>query len=197
MSILTQINNLKIMLKNIDAGIPSLPKELQTIIEKDSKTLRDLVNTMGGAIEKYYKDQRNLKKMSQDLLNEMNESDIYKGLTARQKQAIVEKIISDADLVLLNAEDLRLFVRDKLQTEDDDDNLIKKAYSKKDIIHLGDAVAPHGSSEVVKYDAGFKILRDMMKTPMGRKDAITHGIKRLLSNATTVQYYLMLYYGIK
>jgi len=194
LGILEKINNLKMLLKDISDHVSSLPKEVHLVIEKDTKALRDLANTMGGAVEKYFKDQLNLKQMTKDLSHKMNELDIYRGLSDRQKDIILDKIISNADLVLVNAEDLRLFIKDKLQTESVE-NLIKKAYSKKDIVRLGESVVPDDSGEVVKYDAGFKILQDMVKTPTGRKDAIAHGIKRLESNTTTLHYYLMLYYG--
>jgi len=197
LGVLEKINNLKGLLKSIEEDINSLPEDLITIVNKDTKSLRNLVNTIGINIEKYFRDQKNIKEMSKNILSRMDELEIYKGLSGNQKSAITNKIISNADLILIGSEELREFMQDKLQT-DSAENLIKRAYSKKDIISLGDAVTSSSDAgEMVKYDAGLNVLRDMVKTPTGRKDAITHGIKRLMGNLTTLQYYLLLYYGVR
>ena len=196
MGILEQINNLKRLLKDIEDSAPNLPEDLVSEVDKDLKALRNLANTIGGTIEKYFKDQKNIKEISKNLLSRMDELEIYQGLTYEQKNAIADKVVGNADLILIGPEDLREFIKDKLQTESAE-NLVKKAYSKKDIIHLGEAVTSSDSSEVVKYDAGLKVLRDMVKTPTGREDALAHGILRLTGNSVTLHYYLMLYYGIR
>jgi hypothetical protein len=176
-------------------GTKDLPDEIRSDVDDNFKTIRELLNTTGVIIEKYFKDQRTINEMSKDLLDKMDASEIYKGFSIEKKEAIVEKIIDDNDLVLLDINGLQEFIKDKLQTEEDG-ILIKKAYSKKDILKLGEAVSDADASEVMKYEAGVKVLEDMVKTPTGRKDAIAHGIKRLMGNTTTVQYYLLLYYGM-
>jgi len=193
LGILEKLNNLKSLLKDVSDGTDTLPDEIRPEIEENFKVIRTMVNTAGGIIEKYFKDQRTVDKMRNELSQRMNELEIYKGLTDKNKKAIIEKVINDKDMVLVGTEELSAFIKDKLKTSSVD-NLVKQAYSKKDIINLGDAVSNPESSEVVKYDAGMDVLRDMVKTPVGREDAITHGIKRLMGNSTSLQYYLMMYY---
>ena len=196
MSVLEKINNLKGFLTGLDREIDVLPDELVLNIDKDLKNLRNIVNTIGGTVEKYFKDQRNFSEMEKKFLFKMKDFEIYKGLTDKQKSAITKKIINDVNLILIGPEDLKEFIGDKLKT-DSAENLIKRSYSKKDIIHLGESVTSSDTSEIVKYDAGMTILIDMVKTPIGREDALSHGIKRLMSNKTTLHYYLLLYYGVK
>lgn len=196
MGILEKLNNLKAVIKDISNNIDELPEEIKSEVDARFKALRSMVNEVGGIIEKHFKDETSLKKISKDLINRMDSLEIYKGITDRQKEAIVEKIVEDKSLVLIDSDGLSSFIEDKLKS-DSVENLVKKAYSKKDIIKLGEAVVSHDSNEVVKYDAGVGILRDMVKTPTGRKDAIAYGIKRLMGNATTLQYYLMLYYRVQ
>jgi len=184
------------MLTGIEDSVSSLPEDLISEVDKEMKELRNLVNTIGGTIEKYFKDQKSIQEMTKNTLLTMDKLEIYKGLSNEQKNAIVEKIIGDADLILIGPDELKDFIKDKLET-DSAENLVKKAYSKRDIIHLGEAVSSDTSSEVVKYDAGLNVLREMVKTPTGRNDAIVHGIKRLMGNTVTLHYYLMLYYGMK
>jgi hypothetical protein len=196
LSVLAKINNLKGFLTNLEGDVDTLPDELIETIAKDLKNLRNIVNTVGGTIEKYFKDQRSFSEMEKKILNKMQDFEIYKGLSDTQKSAISKRIINDANLVLIGPDDLKEFIQDKLQT-DSAENLIRRAYSKKDIIHLGESVTSPNSSEVVKYDSGMNILKDMVKTPTGREDAISHGIKRLMGNKTTLHYYLLLYYGVR
>lgn len=196
MSVLEKINNLKGFLTNLEGDVDVLPDALVSTIDKDLKNLRNLVNTIGGTIEKYFKDQRNINNMEKNILNRMNMLDIYKGLSDKEKSSISKKIINNADLILIGPEDLKEFIQDKLQT-DSAETLIRKAYTKTDIINLGEATTSSDASEVVKYDAGMNILKDMVKTPTGREDAIAHGIKRLMGNKTTLHNYLLLYYGIR
>ena len=195
LNILEQINKLKVSLKELNESTGDLPEEIKSEVDSKFKTIRDMLNNTGFTIEKYFKDQRTIQKMSKDILNRMDELEIYKGISSKQKNSITEKIIEDKDLTLIGPNEVQEFIEDQLKT-DSDENLIKKAYSKKDIIYLGEAVNKPDVSEVMNYDAGLKILKDMVKTPTGRRDAIAQGIKRLAGNVTTLQYYLMLYYGI-
>lgn len=193
--ILEQINKLKPYLKIISESTNDLPEEIKPGVDANFKMIRELLNTTGVVIEKHFKDQKTFTEMSKDLLDKMDEAEIYKGFPLQKKEAIVEKIIDDKDLVLLDIAGLSEFIKDKIDT-DDDENLIQKAYNKKDILKLGEAVSSADANEVMKYDAGMKVLQDMVKTPTGRKDAIAHGLRRLMGNTTTVQYYLLLYYGM-
>lgn len=194
-NILEQINKLKVSLKSLSESTGDLPEEIKPQIDMNFKTIREILNTTGVIVEKHFKDQKTADVVSKDLLDKMGTLEIYKGFSVEQKEAIVEKIVDDKDLVLLDIEGLHKFIEDKLKTEDDE-ALIRKAYNKKDILKLGEAVSKANASEVMKYDAGMKVLKDMVKTPTGRKDAVTYGIRRLMGNTTTVQYYLLLYYGM-
>ena len=196
MSVLEKINNLKGLLTSLESDVVALPDALVSTVDKDLKNLRNLVNTIGGTIEKYFKDQRNINTMEKNILNRMNTLEIYKGLSDKEKSSISKKIINNADLILIGPEDLKEFVQDKLET-DSAETLIRKSYTKNDIVNLGEATTSSDASEVVKYDAGMNILKDMVKTPTGREDAIAHGIKRLMGNKTTLHNYLLLYYGIR
>ena len=196
MNILEHINKLKVLLKDISDSTGDLPEEIKPEVDSKFKTIREILNNTGFTIEKYFKDQITLDKMSKDILDRMDTLEIYKGLSEEQKNNIVEKVIENKDLVLVGPDEMTVFIGDKLKT-DSDENMIKKSYSKKDIIKLGEAVNKPDASEIMNYDAGFKIIQDMVKTPTGRKDAITNGIKRLMGNSTTLQYYMMLYYGLK
>lgn len=195
MGVLEKLNKLKVLLKEISSSTEDLPKEIKPEVDENLKVIRTLVNNVGGSIEKYFKDQRTFKKIGKDIRNRMDELEIYKGLSDKRKNAIVNKIVNDKDMVLVDSSELSEFIKDKLKT-DSVENLIRKAYSKKDIIKLGEAVTEPDAGEVMKYDAGMDILRDMVKTPTGQEDAITYGIKRLMGNSTTLQYYLMLYYQL-
>lgn len=194
-NILEQINKLKVSLKSLSESTGDLPDEIKPQVDMNFKTIRELLNTTGVIVEKHFKDQKTADVMSKELLDKMDTLEIYKGFSTEKKEDIVEKIVDDKDLVLLDIEGLHKFVEDKLKTEDDE-ALIRKAYNKKDILKLGEAVTKSNASEVMKYDAGMKVLTDMVKTPTGRKDAIAYGIRRLMGNTTTVQYYLLLYYGM-
>ena len=196
MGILEKLNNLKAILKDmVNKDLEKLPEELKPEVKEHLSSLRETANNIGTIIEKYYRDKKNIGNMITELRSKMNEIDIYKGLSDKQKNVILDRIVEDGELNLLTKEDLENFIADRLKSESVD-GLIKKAYSKKDIMKLGESVNPLNSNEIVNYDSGFSILQDMVKTPTGRKDALGHGVKRLMDNINTMHHYMMLYFGV-
>ena len=196
MGILEKLNNLKAMLKDMtDKDLEKLPEELKSEVKEYCSSLRETANNIGTMVEKYYRDKKNIGNMVTELRTKMNEIDIYKGLSEKQKKVIIDRIVEDGELNLLTKEDLENFIADRLKSESVD-GLIKKAYSKKDIMKLGESVNPPNSNEIVNYDSGFSILQDMIKTPTGRKDALGYGIKRLMGDTNTMHHYMMLYFGV-
>lgn len=193
MGALEKLNNIKVLLK--DVALDEVPEEIRPEVSENLSLIRETINNTGTMVEKYFRDKRSITQMIKDIRSKMEKIDIYKGLNEKQKSAITDKIISGNDLVLISKDELREFIGDKLKT-DSVDNLIKKGYSKKDIMKLGESVSPHDSNEIVNYDSGFSILQDMVKTPTGREDAISHGIQRLMSDANTLHHYMMLYFGV-
>ena len=193
MGVLEKLNNIKVLLKDI--SLDEVPEKVRPEISENLHLIRETINNTGTMVEKYFRDKRNVSTMIKDIRSKMDKIDIYKGLSEKQKSTITDKIISGNDLVLISKDELREFIEDKLKT-DSVDNLIKKGYSKKDIMNLGEAVNPPNSNEIVNYDSGFSILQDMVKTPTGREDAITHGIQRLMGDANTLHHYMMLYFGV-
>jgi hypothetical protein len=96
---------------------------------------------------------------------------------------------------LLTVDEFNEFVKDRLRTSSLDD-LIKRSYTKYDIINLGEAVESEGASETKKYESGLGVLRGFVATPSGRNEAIAHGITKVMKDATLRKYYLSLYYNL-
>lgn len=193
MGALEKLNNIKVLLK--DVALDEVPEEIRPEVSENLTLIRETINNTGTMVEKYFRDKRNITQMIKDIRSKMDKIDIYKGLSEKQKSTITDKIISGNDLVLISKDELREFIEDKLKT-DSVDNLIKKGYSKKDIMKLGESVNPPNSNEIVNYDSGFSILQDMVKTPTGREDAISHGTQRLMSDTNTLHHYMLLYFGV-
>jgi len=183
------------MLKDIEANASSLPEEVQSDFRDNLKEIRDSINKAGSMVEKYFQDERTFENMQKDLREKMEKISIYTGLDDKIKETIIDRVIRSKDLNLLNEDQLREFVEDRLKTGGIED-LIKKAYSKYDILKLGEAVESIEASEAVKYDAGLNVLRGLVATPKGREEALAHGTQRIIKDVTSRRYYISLYYSL-
>jgi hypothetical protein len=195
LKILESLNSLKIALKPIEQAALDLPEEVQQDFSDGLTEIRDTINKVGAILEKYYNDKNTYENMKQDLEDKMARISIYTGMDEKIKEIIIDKVIRSKDLNLLTLEGLQDFIEDRLKTSGVED-LIKKSYSKYDILKLGEAVESPESSESKKYDAGLNILRDLVTTSRGREEAIAYGVKRLMRDVTTRKYYIGLYYGL-
>ena len=192
---LQKLNDLKPKLMEIEELADDIPEEIREEVLNSLRSVRDMVNRTGSMVEKHFHDEKVLENMEQDIHNRMSEEQLYQTLPKERHHEIVEKVIEDPDINLLTEEELKDFVEDRLKNAGTEE-LITKAYSKQDIINLGDAVATKGSNETVTYEAGLDVLKGMVETPTGREDALMHGITRIMSDPTTRAHYLYLYYGM-
>lgn len=195
MKVLEQLNNLKTSLKAIEENSGDLPEEVQSDFQDILTEIRESINKAGSIVEKYFTDEKTFENMGKDLQEKMAAIPIYTGLDDKIKETIIDRVIRSKDLNLLDEDQLRKFIEDRLKTGSVED-LIKKAYSKYDILKLGEAVESIEASETKKYDAGMDVLRGLASTPSGREEAIAHGTQRILKDVTTRRYYISLYYGL-
>jgi hypothetical protein len=196
MKILEKLNKLKDLLKNIESDSrEQVPEEISKEFLDNLTTCRDAINRTGNILEKYVKDKEIEKRFKKELEEKMANIKIYSGLDKKIKEIIVDRIFRNKGMNLLTDEGFQEYIEKQLM-DCETDELIKKAYSKYDILKLGESIESIETSETKKYDAGMNILRDLVKTPFGRDEAIAHGIKRITNNIMTMRYYLSLYYKI-
>lgn len=196
MKILEQLTSLKKNLKDIEIAVNSLPQEIQQEFSDKLTDARNALTAAGDIVDKYFSDEKTFEAMTKDLLSRLNGIPIYEGLSDQIKASIVDKIIRSKDLNLLDENDLKVFIEDRLETSSIDD-LLKKAYSKYDILKLGEAVEKSRSVSVSKkYESGLNVLRGLVATPKGRQEAIAHGVERLMKDLMSRRYYISLYYGL-
>jgi hypothetical protein len=195
LKILEQLNSLKLMLKDIEIDAASLPVEIRRDFLDNLQEIRSSINQAGGIVEKYFKDEKAYETMKQAMLDRMGQISIYEGLDDKVKEVIADRIIRSNDMNLLTVDEFNEFVKDRLRTSSLDD-LIKRSYTKYDIINLGEAVESEGASETKKYESGLGVLRGFVATPSGRNEAIAHGITKVMKDATLRKYYLSLYYNL-
>lgn len=198
MALLLKLNDLRPQVEEIRAEA----KETFTGDDKDFEAINNSIDELAATltqtislIEKHYSDERTMDKIEKDLRTKLADDPIFEGFSEEQRNQIIEKIISDPDVSLITEEELKEYITGELKSASSTD-LITKAYSKDDIINLGDAVAEPGSSELFKYDSGLEVLRNMVETPTGREDALTYGLKRMMSDSATRLNYVNMYYGI-
>jgi len=196
MKILEKLNKLKDMLKDIESDSrEQVPEEIVKEFSDSLLNCRNCINKTGAILEKFIKDTEVEKKFKEELEQKMKDIKIYSGLDENVKNLIIDRIIKNKNMNLLTDDGFKEYIEKQLRDYSTDD-LVKKAYSKYDIMKLGESVETIESSETKKYDAGMSILRDLVKTSFGRDEAIAHGIERIMNNITAIRYYLSLYYKI-
>ena len=195
MTVLQKINDLKPLLQSIEEEIDTLPGELQEDVVKSINELRTALNNSANLIEKYYNDERLLLLIQDDLSQKMGDDPLYTGLPQEKRKLITEKIIEEDDINLIGIDELKEFILDKLK-QGTPEELVKQAYSKNDILSLGDALEPNRSEELILYETGVAKLLEVVETPVGREDALAHGIKRNIDDPKLRNNYLYLYYGV-
>ena len=196
MALLIKLNDIKPQIEEIRREAEEkMPGEetggIMNAIDELSETLTRTIQL----IDKHYSDERTLDIIGKDLDTKIEEDPIYEGIPEIKRNEIIEKIIAEDDMELIGEEELKEFISDELKNASSDD-LVTKAYSKQDIINLGESVVDPEASETRKYDAGVDILRDMVETPNGREDALTFGLKRLLEDSASRLHHIYLYYDL-
>lgn len=196
MSLLIKLNDIRPQIEDIRNDIEN------AILGEEADTIMNVIDELSAAltrsiqvIQKHYNDERTLDLMEKDLEKRIAEESIYDGIPDDKKDEIIEKIIASPDVQLIDSEELKEYILTQLK-ELATDELVTKAYSKQDIINLGESVTEDDISETRKYDAGINVLRDMVETPNGRDDALTFGLKRMMSDAASRLHYIYLYYNI-
>ena len=179
MALLIKLNDIKPQIMEIRSEAEKMIGEETGEVMNAIDELSESLNRTIQLVNKHYSDERTLNAIEKDLNNKIDESPIFEGIPQTKREEIIEKIISEDDVELIEEEELKKFIMDDLKNSSSDD-LVTKAYSKQDIINLGESVVDSDASETRKYDAGTDILRDMVETPNGREDALTFGLKRLL-----------------
>jgi ERCC4-related helicase len=193
MDVVKILNKIKDELRGLD--LSSLDEEIRDDFSLQvDKCLSDITQSIS-IIDKYNSDKDTMEKMRIEIRDKIKKNHIYDGLDDKTLSLIEDRIIRKKDINFLDDEGLREYIEDKLR-DSSVDNLITKAYSKTDIIKLGEAINTADVTEIRKYDAGMGVLRDLVKTPRGREEAIAYGTDRLLKNVISRRYYLSLYYGI-
>lgn len=194
--ILESINTIKEELNSIkDESVKTLPNDILPQVLKSIQEIQKAVNSTGDLIQKYYNDKESLGKIHEDLMRRMNGDPIYSGLSLTQKTAIADKIIREPNLTLANEKDLREYVVESLRRLSPEE-LVTKAYTKSEIIHLGRSLTEFGASEGVQYSAGLRALSELAVTPSGFEDAVAHGEDSILKNPKYRTQYLLSMYGM-
>jgi len=196
MKILEKLNKLKELLTDIESDSrDTVPEEISKEFMDNLTVCRNTINKTGNILEKHIKDKEIEKRYKQELKERMEDIKIYSGLDDKIKELIIDRIFINKNMNLLTDDGFSEYITKQLR-ECSTDDLIKKSYSKYDILKLGESIESIETSETKKYEAGMSILRDLVKTSFGRDEAIAHGEKRITSNITAIRYYLSLYYKI-
>lgn len=195
MAVLIKLNDLRPLVNDIrKEAEDTLPEDAGEVFNALDELSEALTRTIS-LINKYYSDEKTLDTISRDLERQISEEPIYEGIPEDKRDEIVEKIIAEEDVELIGDEELKEFISEELKNASTED-LITKAYSKQDIINLGESVTDSKASETRKYDAGVAILIDMVETPTGREDALTYGLKRLMEDSASRLHHVYLYYDL-
>lgn len=198
MALLLKLNDLRPQIQDIRNEAEETFQGSEDEIATINTSLEELSAALDRSIsliEKHYSDERTMDIMERDLRRRMAEEPIFEGVSEENKNTIVEKVIADPDTELINEDELKDHITNELKNASTTE-LITKAYSKSDIVNLGDAVVKPGSSETKKYDHGLEILRNMVETPTGREDALTYGLKRLMEDSQSRLHYIFQYYSL-
>jgi len=193
MDVVEVLKKIKDELKNLN--LSNIDEEIKDDFSLQiDKCLADIAQSIS-VLDKYTSDKDTMEKMRIEIREKIEKNNIYDGLDDKTLSLIEDRIIRKKDINFLDDEGLREYIEDKLR-DSSIDTLITKAYSKTDIIKLGEAINTADVTEIRKYDAGMGVIRDLVKTPRGREEAIAYGTSRLLKNVISRRYYLSLYYGI-
>lgn len=193
--LIQKLEDLKVSLDEIQQeALVEVPSEILPQISETLENVRTSLNDSASVLEQHYQDIQLSETLKKDLLQQMKEDDLY-NVPEDKQLAITDSIIDSDDKHLLSSEEFKDYITKHLRGLEDEE-LVTKAYSKQDIIQLGEAVVDSGVNEQSKYDAGIEVLLDMVQTPTGRDDALAHGEERILENSSSRLYHLYEYYEV-
>jgi hypothetical protein len=196
LALLIKLNDLRPQIDDIRREAEeSLPGEDTGEVMNALDELSEILSRTIALIDKHYSDERTLDIIEKDLEARIDEDPVYQGIPEIKRTEIIEKIIAEDEMDLIGEEELKEYITEELKNSGTEE-LITKAYSKQDIMNLGESVVDNNASETRKYDAGLEILRGMVETPNGREDALTFGLKRLLEDSASRLHYIYLYYDL-
>jgi hypothetical protein len=196
MAVLDRLNKVKKELAEIrEEAVSTLDKEVLPVFIANLDALAEQLNKTGTSVEKHYQDEQNVDVMKQDLLDQMEEEQIYSDVPPEKRDEIAEKVIGDPKLNLASEEDLGQFIAKELANLEPKE-LITQAYSKDEIIRVGRSLSDEKASDGIKYSAGLKQLMELAETPTGFEDIQAQGEKKILSKSKDRLRYLYKYYEV-
>lgn len=196
MKVLDSLNQIKEQLQEIkNVATERFPDDLLPGFMKSMDTLQDQLNNSAAIVEEYFQSKMSKMSLTKDLMQRMKDYEIYSALSENQKQDIAERVVENPDLDFLDEEGFRSYIT-KLLRDLDSNELVMQAYSKEDIVKLGQPFAPKGAGTGLKYDSGLNMLTELAQTPSGFEEAVQYGLERVLNNPTLTKKYLLSYYRV-
>lgn len=189
-----KIEEIRKLASDIVNDMGSYPPELRSVFQDFSETVVPACDDALKAIDKAKSDS----KAEQDLKAEISaqmDPEMFADFSAEEKEEIVNQIFESSSKVVLTPEKLKEWLVATFRKLDEDD-LVTSAYTKAEIIRIGESLAPKGSSDSTKYNKGFQASKEICSTPSGRDGAISYGVNSILSDPKRRKAYIKSYYGV-
>jgi len=195
MTMLSKIQEIKRDLAELGSEIDALPDDNKDGAVSSYNGAVSAIDNLLASVEKYYKDKTLSDQMKVDILARIDESSVYAGLTAEEKEVVAGRIIESSDKKVLSPAEFSEYVLSRLR-EKSDEELTKIAYSAQDISSLGKAVTEGVQPDLVFYEAGLEVANNFVKTPSGREEALTRGQNRVSKDPKASKAFLKAYYAL-
>jgi hypothetical protein len=187
-----QIDQLKQVLEQVKFS-DNLDQDTLDIITKKIDLVRDTLNDIGFILEKEAVDDKKLSEIKVEILRQLNDSPLYEGLSTDSVDKIADAIVKSADKHVLTSEDFDEEILTLLRKLSDED-LMKAAYTDADIEQVGfSVVRVHGPQAMTR---GKEALMDIVRTPIGREEALNKAIERIRNDEELMLKYLLDYYEV-
>jgi len=197
-TILKKINELKDSLSAIEEEATHLPAEIRQEVQNDLKGCRQSLNQAGTSLEKHYKQDDLTLDIKKDLLDKMDKEEIYQGVSMEKRQRMVEKIIGSSKHIFLKEQELHEYIKKTLKLLTPED-LVKKAYSKGELIKLGATLLgkkAKSASEYIKYNEGLDFAVGSQSKFSNKQDTQDKALARIEKSPSLRTSYLYAYYGV-
>jgi hypothetical protein len=198
MTLLSKIVELKDNLLELEKDAEKLPEEIRHAVLDSFKGCRENLNTAGNSIEQFYKEDEQILNIKKDLLDKMDKEKIYKGVPGEKRQEMVSKIIKGSKTIFIKEKELKDFILKSLKALSEED-LIKKAYSKEEILNMGKKLLgkeARTAAEFVKYNKGLEFFVDSLAKFSNRQDTLDLALEKIMDTPQLCTNYLYTYYGV-
>jgi hypothetical protein len=187
-----QIDDLKIALKNLTFS-DDLEQDTIDILHKKMDLVRETLNDIGFILQKEAVDEEKVSEITEEVRRQIVDNPLFEGVPTEKISQIADSVIKKSDKHVLTSED---FDEEILQLirQLSDSELVKTAYTESEVEQVGFGITRgHGPQAKTK---GKEVLTDIVKTPIGREEALTKAIERVRSDRDLMLKHLYDYYEI-